>query len=109
MNFIERVLRFLFWLLVLSWSVWLLKKALGWMLNKAVGPGPEAGYGTEKATGNAQDALTARKLVRDPVCGVYVAEVLAIPMREGGELVHFCSTECRDKYAANMQRVAANG
>ena len=109
MNFIERVLRFLFWLLVLSWSAWLLKKALGWMMSKAMGPAPEGGYGSENAAGNAQDGLTARKLVRDPVCGVYVAEVLAIPLREGGELLHFCSTQCRDKYAANMQRIAANG
>lgn len=109
MNFIERVLRFLFWLLVLSWSVWLLKKALGWMMNKAMGPAADGGNGSGNGAGNAQDGLTARKLVRDPVCGVYVAEVLAIPMREGSELLHFCSTECRDKYAANTQRIAANG
>jgi hypothetical protein len=109
MDFIERVLRYLFWLLVLSWSVWLLKKALGWMVKKAMGPAPESGYGNENAAGNAQDGLTARKLVRDPVCGVYVAEVLAIPLRDGGELLHFCSADCRDKYAAKLQRVAANG
>ena len=109
MNFIERVLRFLFWLLVLSWSVWLLKKALGWIMNKAMGPEPAGGYRSENAEGNAQDGVTARKLVRDPVCGVYVAEVLAVPMRDGGELLHFCSTECRDKYATKVQRLAANG
>ena len=99
----------MFWLLVLSWSVWLLKKALGWMMKKAMGPAADGGNGSGNAAGNAQDGLTARKLVRDPVCGVYVAEVLAIPMREGGELLHFCSTECRDKYAATMPRIAANG
>lgn len=108
MDFIERVLRYLFWLLVLSWSVWLLKKALAWMVNKAMGPAAsEDGRGS--AAGNAQDGLTPRKLVRDPVCGMYVAEVLAVPMREGGELLHFCSTACRDKYAASTQRIAANG
>lgn len=99
----------MFWLLVLSWSVWLLKKALGWMLNKAMGPRPAGEYASENAAGDAGDGMTARKLVRDPLCGVYVAEVLAVPMREGGELLHFCSTECRDKYAANMPRIAANG
>lgn len=108
MDFIERVLRYLFWLLVLSWSVWLLKKALGWMVNKAMGPAASE-HGPGNAAGNAQDGLTPRKLVRDPVCGMYVAEVLAVPMREGGELLHFCSTACRDKYAARTQRIAANG
>ena len=36
--------------------------------------------------------------MRDPVCGMHVAEVLSIPLREGGELVHFCSPACRDEY-----------
>jgi len=114
MDFVERVVRYLFWLLVVSWSVWLLKKAAGWMLRKAMAPaGGEYGYGNAAgqagaAGGDAQNGLAARKLVRDPVCGVYLAEVLAIPLREGGELVHFCSAACRDKYAANLQRKAAN-
>jgi len=49
--------------------------------------------------------------VRDPVCGMHVAEVLAVPLRESGALVHFCSTACRDKYVSGSgtQRMAANG
>lgn len=119
MDFVVRVMRYLFWLLVLSWSMWLLKKALGWMLGKALGPGSQVGrqaYGntganaqSSSSTGIAgQTALPPRKLVRDPVCGVYLAEVLAIPLRAEGELLHFCSTACRDKYAVRVQR-AANG
>jgi hypothetical protein len=120
MDFFARVVRYLFWLLVLSWSMWLLKKALGWMLRKAVGPGAQtagglgnSGGGTANAGsqavggGAAQGGLPARKLVRDPVCGVYLAEVLAIPLRAEGELLHFCSTACRDKYAVRVQRRAA--
>jgi hypothetical protein len=43
-----------------------------------------------------------------------VAEVLAIPLREGGELMHFCSTQCRDQYLltnseAGVKKIAANG
>lgn len=122
MDFLVRVVRYLFWVLVLSWSMWLLKKALGWMLRKAVGPGAQTvggfGYGNpgsgaanagSQAVGGdaSQGGLPARKLVRDPVCGVYLAEVLAIPLRAEGELVHFCSTACRDKYAVQVQRRAA--
>jgi len=59
----------------------------------------------------------SRRLVRDPVCGAHVAEVLAIPLREGDELLHFCSVACRDNYLlaagkskdANTKKIAANG
>jgi hypothetical protein len=37
-----------------------------------------------------------------------VAEELSIPLRDGGEILHFCSVECRDKYEKSMQRMAAN-
>jgi hypothetical protein len=40
---------------------------------------------------------------------MHVAEVLAVPLRESGELVHFCSTACRDKYVSSTERMAANG
>jgi hypothetical protein len=121
MDFVERVVRYLFWLLVVSWSAWLLKKALTWMVRKAVGAGGSVGgaYGYAGAAGKTgaggaargagQGDLAPRKLVRDPVCGVYLAEVLAIPLRDGGQLLHFCSRACRDKYAVQMERRAANG
>ena len=114
MNFIARVMRFLFWLLVVSWSVALLRRVLAWMLRGAMPAQTEqdaAGSTTGPGAGadDAQGGLAARRLVRDPVCGTHVAEVLAIPLREGGELVHFCSVACRDKYVSGAQRMAANG
>jgi YHS domain-containing protein len=119
MDFLARAVRYLFWLLVVSWSAWLLKKALGWMVRKAFGPeqagataygnaGNAAGAAGAASAGQRPDGLAPRKLVRDPVCGVYLAEVLAIPLRDGGELRHFCSTACRDKFAVQVQRKAAN-
>ena len=52
---------------------------------------------------------TARRLVRDPVCGMHMDEALAIPLREGSELLHFCSPACRDAYAGIAKKSAANG
>jgi YHS domain-containing protein len=107
MNFLARIFRFLFWLLVVSWSVALLRRVLAWMLPGAV---PAAQTDQNVAAGSAADAgVAARRLVRDPVCGMHVAEVLAVPLRESGELVHFCSLACRDKYVHGRQRMAANG
>ena len=114
MNFLARIMKFLFWVLIVSWSVALLRRVLAWMLRGAMpaqaeqdaaGSAPGAGV----APGDTQGGVAARRLVRDPICGMHVAEVLAVPLRESGELVHFCSMACRDKYVSETQRMAANG
>jgi YHS domain-containing protein len=100
----------MFWLVVVSWSVALLRRVVAWMLRGAIAPERqnESVPGTGSASGNAQGGLAARRLVRDPVCGMHVAEELSIQLREGSEMVHFCSIACRDKYMSNAQRMAAN-
>ena len=114
MNFLGRVMRFLFWVLIVSWSVALLRRLARWMLREAM-PTAQMGHdtaggdaGVGPAAENAQTGLTGRKLVRDPVCGMHVAEELSIPLRESGEMVRFCSVECRDTYVKNIQRKAAS-
>jgi YHS domain-containing protein len=116
MNFLARIMRFLFWLLIVSWSVALLRRVLAWMLRGAMpaqtdqnAAGSADGAGVGAGSGEEQSGVAARRLVRDPVCGMHVAEVLAVPLRESGELVHFCSVACRDKYVSGTQRMAANG
>jgi YHS domain-containing protein len=104
-NFIARVARFLFWLLIVSWSMWLLRRFVGWLLRDAAA----ATQQSTDATSMAQTAEVARRLVRDPVCGMHIDETLSIPFRVEGELIHFCSTDCRDKFAGSVQKMAANG
>jgi len=103
MNFLARIVRFLFWLLVLSWGLRLLRRIVGGMLRNDTAPGPQA------AEDSIDTPTAARRLVRDPVCGMHVDETRSIPFRDGGELVHFCSTACRDAYAVNSKKLAANG
>ena len=114
MNFIARVFRFLFWLLVVSWSVALLKKLVAWMVRSATQQSAEPMSQHDPEIWRRQGTVGAsRRLVRDPVCGAHVAEVLAIPLREGGQLVHFCSVQCRDQYlltnSAAAEKKIANG
>ena len=114
MNFIARVFRFLFWLLVVSWSVALLKKLVAWMLRGATQNAQSASQQEPEIYGGQSTVGASRRLVRDPVCGAHVAEVLAIPLREGGQLVHFCSVQCRDQYlltnsGTEVKKFAANG
>ena len=114
MNFIARVFRFLFWLLVVSWSVALLKRLVAWMLRGATQSADPASQREPEISRGQATVGASRRLVRDPVCGAHVAEVLAIPLREGGQLVHFCSVQCRDQYlltnsGAEVKKCAANG
>ena len=41
---------------------------------------------------------------RDPACGTYVDVEVSVQARAGGEVLHFCSAQCRDAYLA--QRLA---
>ena len=94
------MLRFVFWVVVLSWGVALLRRLVQRM-----------GHGAAESQAPVDvptDAM-ARKLVRDPVCGMHIAEVLALPLRQDGDLLHFCSTACRDKYQSETREMAANG
>ncbi|HET8921470.1 MAG TPA: hypothetical protein VFN26_00590 [Candidatus Acidoferrum sp.] len=104
MNFLARAVRFLFWLLVISWSAWLLRRFVGWMLQKAVTNSQQA---TDSSTAG-QTPATSRRLVRDPICGTHVDETLSIPLREQGEQLHFCSTACLNKYIGSRHEFAAN-
>jgi len=38
------------------------------------------------------------ELKKDPVCGTYVSTSLGVTRKVHGELVYFCSKECRDKF-----------
>ncbi len=100
MTFIVRLLRFLFWVVVLSWSVALLRR-----LVRRMGQGAAISQAPVDVAADTK----ARKLVRDPVCGMHIAEVLALPLRQDGELLHFCSAACRDKYLGETRKIAANG
>jgi YHS domain-containing protein len=104
MDFLARIVRFLFWLLVVSWGLRLLRRLVGGLLRNDKARGPQKV--------NSEDGIpapAARRLVRDPVCGMHVDETLSIPLRERGELLHFCSPVCRDTYAGNVRKFAANG
>ncbi len=106
MTFLARIARFLFWLLVVSWSVWLLRRVFGSLLQNAASAPRQTGA---ESAGAPQTSVGSRRLVRDPVCGMHVDETLSIPLREDGQLLHFCSIACRDAHIAGARKFAANG
>jgi YHS domain-containing protein len=99
MTFFARIIRYVFWILVVSWSVSLLRR----LVNSMAVP-PEKSH---QPVDVPSDAVT-RKLVRDPVCGMHLAAGLAITERQGGEVFYFCSEQCREKFAGTPKKFAAN-
>jgi len=48
--------------------------------------------------GKVPPARSGGELKKDPVCGTYVSAEAAVTREVAGEVVHFCSPACRDKY-----------
>jgi YHS domain-containing protein len=46
-----------------------------------------------------RNAPAAAELRKDPVCGAYVAPAAGVSRTVNGQIVYFCSEQCRDKYA----------
>ena len=72
------------------------------------------GFGDVMRTGGAQPQnqqgasapqvpLTG-ELKKDPSCGTYISTATSVRETVGGETLHFCSKECRDKYVASLAR-----
>jgi YHS domain-containing protein len=100
MTSIVRILRFLFWVIIVSWSLSLLRRLVN---------GMGAGAVKRDEPLDVPSGAVARKLVRDPVCGMHLAENLALAERSGGQSFYFCSEECRDKFLGEPKKFAANG
>jgi YHS domain-containing protein len=96
--------RAIFYLLLTVVVITVLKSIIGIVLkgvSEAMKPGSTA-RGASPRPSN-QVPLTG-ELKKDPVCGTYIAAASAIKESVGGQTLHFCSTDCRDKYVASVAR-----
>jgi YHS domain-containing protein len=95
--FLARIVRFLLWLVFFAWIAWLVRRLAG----------GGAGRANPRASGSS-DLPTPKKLYRDPACGTHVAAEVSYKLEESGQVLHFCSAECRERYRG-LQRRAASG
>ncbi|HXE74809.1 MAG TPA: hypothetical protein VNN18_04100 [Candidatus Xenobia bacterium] len=74
----------------------LLRHVARWVWRNVLSPGPHA------------QVPPARQGVmkRDPACGTYVDVEVSVQARAGDEVLHFCSTQCRDVYLAQHAAAA---
>jgi YHS domain-containing protein len=65
---------------------------------KTVSAGLKSTAASGGSGGQAPPIRAGGELKKDPVCGTYVAAASAITREVDGEVLHFCSKACRDKY-----------
>jgi YHS domain-containing protein len=73
--------------LLLLLALWLLRRFLGSFLGISK---------QGNAKGKFEDG--PNRMVKDPVCGMYMDFRLAIPFENGKESLYFCSEECKNRY-----------
>jgi len=93
--FLARIVRFLLWLIFLSWATWVLRKLFAALF---AAPARRLSHPTPPAP---------KPLYRDPWCGTYVSAEISHTLEQAGEVLHFCSAECRDRYRASVRRAAS--
>jgi len=67
----------------------------------------EAAGGTTRSRAKSSAKSSAVKLVRDPICGTYVAPGNALSSSAGGTLHHFCSEKCRTEFVRGRKAGSA--
>ncbi len=77
--------------LLVIFVLWIARRVLGMLFGE-----PRKRPGSE---GN-QMAGAGNKMVRDPVCGMYLDPRLGVRLEQKKETLYFCSDECRRKYLA---------
>ncbi len=92
--FLSRVLLFFFAISVIRSVVQAVVRAFG----NSNTPQPPAG--PARKTGPASEGDASTLLHQDPVCGTYVAAGSSLRKICKGQVYHFCSEECRNRYVA---------
>jgi len=97
---LARLLRFIFWVVL---ATWLGRKLLGWLFGSAAEPDVRRASSRPRQT-----------LHRDPVCGTYVSPEVSLKLEHNGQVHHFCSAQCRERFpftsrpAARTEKVGAS-
>ena len=93
------------YVLILLFVLIMLPVLRGWLgasarllLNWSLGTSSSAAAGQRSPMASPPAAAGSTMLHKDPVCGTYVSEAVAVALKQGGQTLWFCSEACRDKY-----------
>jgi len=92
MKYVERFLRYIFWVAMTAAIAWLAKKIFTSAARKNV-------RNARASRQSGAELPKAKQLFRDPVCGTYVGEDISQTfLCQSGEELHFCSRHCMKAY-----------
>jgi len=83
----------------------LVSRGLAWMMRKLLAQA--LGSSGAPPMPQPQEGLSPVALQRDPYCGTYVSPEISFPLEQSGQVLHFCSAECRARFQANSKRAAS--
>ena len=86
--------RAIFELLLVIVVITVLRGVIG-IIGKALSGGANR---NRPAQQSSEQVPLSGELKKDPVCGTFVAVASSVKRNVDGEVIHFCSTACRDKY-----------
>jgi YHS domain-containing protein len=70
-------------------GLWIIRRFLGMLFGEP---------GKRSSSGAGKGVTSSGKMVRDPVCGMYMDPRLAVRLDDRKGSFYFCSDECRRKY-----------
>jgi YHS domain-containing protein len=93
------MIRTVLYLFLAIFAITFLRFVIG-IIGKAFGDLAQPGGSSSNAPSSRPATPNAGELKRDPVCGTFVAAASSVKKTVRGEVIHFCSEACRDKYRA---------
>jgi hypothetical protein len=92
-NSLSRIILFILWAILLGGVFSLLRRRA---------------RSSARRTANARPASPPHPvtLYRDPYCGTHVSPEISVRATQGGQELHFCSAECRDRYLRSQRQAA---
>ena len=93
MKYLERFLRYIFWVAMMATIAWVAKKIFANAARNNAG-------NAHAAHQSGAELPKAKQLFKDPVCGTYVAEDISQTFSsvQDRENLHFCSRDCMQVY-----------
>ena len=71
-------------------------------LRRLLAPGRASGPRESSANGTERSSVGS-EMVRDPECGMFVSTEVSRRLRWKGQVLHFCSQECLERYESRSQ------
>jgi YHS domain-containing protein len=62
---------------------------------------PSSPRGSPSGPGRSGETIHGGETARDPVCGMFVSTELSHKLTRGAQTLHFCSSECLERYQKN--------